>query len=70
MFLLILKLHFTIICFPKTRLNALSVDNSNYKLPNYVSIHSRRTHEKGGGVPIHIDKNFKFKIRKDLNVNC
>ena len=34
-------LYFSIIFFSETWLNVLNVDNSNYELPNYVSVHQR-----------------------------
>ena len=58
-----------IICFSETRLNDLNIDNSNYELPNYVSVHQIRNHYKGGGVSVNIHKNFEFKIRNDLSIN-
>ena len=60
---------FSIICFSETRLNNLNIDNSNYELPNYVSVHQIRNHYKGGGVSVYIHKNFEFKIRNDLSIN-
>ena len=69
MFLSNLNFSFSIICFPETWLNDSNVDNSNYELPNYVSVHHIRNHYKGGGVSVYIHKNFKFKIRNDLSIN-
>ena len=51
-------------------MNDRNVDNSNYKLPNYSSIHQIKTHARGGGVSIYIQKDFEFKIRNDLSINC
>ena len=39
-------------------MNDSNVDNSNYELPTYVSVHQIRNHYKG-----------KFKIRNDLSIN-
>ena len=58
MFLSNLNLSFSIICFSETWLNDSNVDNSNYELPNYVSVHQIRNHYKGGGVSVYIHKNF------------
>ena len=44
MFLSNLNLSFSIICFSETWLNDSNVDNSNYELPNYVSVHQIRNH--------------------------
>ena len=70
LFLSSLNYCFSIICFSETWLNDRNVDNSNYKLPNYISIHQIRTHSRGGGVSIYIHKGFEFKIRNDLSINC
>ena len=51
-------------------MNDQNVDNSNYKLQNYSSIHQIRSHSRGGGVSIYIHKDFEFKIRNDLSINC
>ena len=69
MFLSNLNFSFSIICFSETWLNDSNVDNSNYELPNYVSVHQIRNHNKGGGVSVYIHQNFKFKIRNDLSIN-
>ena len=66
MFLSNLNFSFSIICFSETWLNDSNVNNSNYELPNYVSVHQIRNHYKGGGVSVFIHKNFEFKIRNDL----
>ena len=52
MFLSNLNFSFSIICFSKTWLNDSNIDNSNYELPNYVSIHQIRNHYKGVSVYI------------------
>ena len=70
LFLSSLNYCFSIICFSETWLNDRNVDNSNYKLPNCSSIHQIRTHSRGGGVSIYIHKDFEFKIRNDLSINC
>ena len=69
MFLSNLNFSFCIICFSETWLNDSNVDNSNYELPNYVSVHQIRNHYKRGGVSVYIHKNFEFKIRNDLSIN-
>ena len=69
MFLSNLNFRFSIICFSETWLNDSNVDNSNYELPNYVSVHQIRNHYKGGGVSVYIHTNFEFKIRNDLSIN-
>ena len=69
MFLSNLNLSFSIICFSETWLNDSNVDNSNYELPNYVSVHQIRNSYKGGGISVYIHKNFEFKIRTDLSIN-
>ena len=51
-------------------MNDSNVDNSNYELLNYVSVHQIRNHYKGGGVSVYIHKNFEFEIRNDLSINC
>ena len=66
MFLSNLNFSFSIICFSETWLNDSNVDNSNYELPNYVSVHQIRNHYNEGGVSVYIRKNFEFKIRKIL----
>ena len=68
-FLSNLNLSFSMICFSETWLNDSNVDNSNYELPNYVSVHQIRNHYKGGGVSVYIHKNFELKIRNDLSIN-
>ena len=50
-------------------MNDSNVDNSNYELPNYVSVHQIRNSYKGGGISVYIHKNFEFKIRTDLSIN-
>ena len=70
LFLSSLNYCFSIICFSETWFNDRNVDNSNYKLPNYSSIHKIRTHSRGRGVSIYIHKDFEFKIRNDLSINC
>ena len=69
MFLSNLNLSFSIICFSKTWLNYSNVDNPNYELLNYVSVHQIKNHYKGGGVSVYIHKNFEFKIRNDVSIN-
>ena len=69
MFLSNLNFSFSIICLSETWLNDSNVDNSNYELPNYVSVHQIRNHYKWGGVSVYIHKNFEFKIRNDLSIN-
>ena len=54
MFLLNLNFSFSIICFSETWLNNSDVDNSNYELLNYVSVHQIRNHHKEGGVLVYI----------------
>ena len=54
MFLLNLNFNFSIICFSETWLNDSNVDNSNYELPNYVSVHQIRNHYKRGGVSVYM----------------
>ena len=68
-FLSNLNFSFSKICFSETWLNDSNVDNSNYELPNYVSLHQIRNHCKGGGVSVYIHTNFEFKIRNDLSIN-
>ena len=48
-FLSNLNFSFSITCFSETWLNDSNVDNSNYELPNYVSVHQIRNHYKGEG---------------------
>ena len=60
MFVSNLNFSFSIICFSEIWLNDSNVDNSNYKLPNYVIVHQIRNHYKGGGVSVYIHKNFKL----------
>ena len=67
-FLSNLNLSFSIICFSETWLNDSNVDNSNYELPNYVSVHQITKYYKGGGVSVYIHKNFEFKIRNGLSI--
>ena len=45
-FLSNLNFSFSIICFSETWLNDYNVDNSNYELPNYVSVHQMRNRYK------------------------
>ena len=47
LFLSSLNCKFSIICFSETWLNDQNVDNSNYELPNYSSIHQVRPHSRG-----------------------
>ena len=68
MFLSNLNLSFSIICFSETWLNDSNVDNSNYELLNYVSVHQIKNHYKGGGVSVYIHKNFEFKITNDVSI--
>ena len=69
MFLSNLNFSVSIICFSETWLNDSNVDNWNYELPNYVSVHQIRIHYKGSGVSVYIHKNFEFKIRNDPSIN-
>ena len=69
MFLSNLNFRFSIICLSQAWSNDSNVDNSNYKLLNYVSVHHIRNHYKRGGVSVYIHKNFEFKIRNDLSIN-
>ena len=69
MFLSDQNFSFSIICFSEKWLNNSNVDNSNYELPNCVSVHQIRNHYKRGGVSVCIHKNLKFKIRNDLSIN-
>ena len=69
MFLSNLNFSFRIICFSETWWNDSNVDNSNYELPNYISVHQIRNHYKEGGVSVYIHKNFEFKVRNDLSIN-
>ena len=69
MFLLTLNSSFSIMFF-ETWLNNSNVDSSSYEFPNYVSVHEVGTRHIAGGVSIYIHKNFKFKIRNYLSVNC
>ena len=69
MFLSNLNFSFSIICFSKTWLNDSNVDNSNYELPNYVSIHQIRNHYKGDRVSVYIHKSFDFKTKNDLSID-
>ena len=64
-----LNLSFSIIYFSETWLNDSNVDNWNYELPNYVSVHQVINHYKGGEVSVYIHKNFRFKIRNNLSIN-
>ena len=48
----------------------MNLDNSHYELPNNISVHQIRNHYKGSGVSGNIHKNFEFKIRNDLSINC
>ena len=70
MFLSNINFSFGIICFYEIWLNDSNVDNSNFQLPNYVSVHQIKNHYKGGGASVYIHKNFKFKIRNRLNIDC
>ena len=78
MFLSNLNVSFSIICFSETWLNDSNVENLNYELPNYVSVHQIRNHYKGDKIDKNfmkfirirkIHKNFEFKIRNDLSIN-
>ena len=60
MFLSNLNFSFSIICFSKTWLNVSNVDNSNYELLDYVSVHQIRNHHKGDGISVYNHKNFEF----------
>ena len=70
MFLFNLNFSFSIICFSETWLNDSNVDNSNYELPNYISVHQIRNHYKGVGISVYIHKIFEFRIRNELSINC
>ena len=39
-------------------------------MPNYVSVHQMRNLYKDGGVSVCIHKNFEFKSKNDLSINC
>ena len=54
MFLSNLNFSFSIIYFSETWLNDSNVDNSNYELRNYVSVHQIKNHYKGGGISVYI----------------
>ena len=70
MFLSNLNFSFRIICFSQIWWNDSHVDNSSYELPTYVSVHQVTTYYKEDGFPIYINKNFEFKLRNDLSINC
>ena len=70
MFLSNLNFSFSIICFSETLLNDSNVNNPNYELPNYVSVHQTRNHYKGDRGLVYIHQSFEFKIRNDLSINC
>ena len=63
-----LSFSFSITCFSEAWLNDSNVDNSNYELPNYVSVRQIINNYKGDGVFVYIHKNFEFKIRNDLSI--
>ena len=44
--------------------------NQDYELPNHKNVYQIRNHSRGVGASIYINKNFRFKIRHDLNINC
>ena len=47
-----------------------NVDNSNYELPNYISVHQIRYYYKGVGISVYIHKIFEFRIRNGFSINC
>ena len=59
---------FSVICFSETWLDKL--DSFTYDLPNYTSIHQKRSDCKGGGVSIYIHNSLNFRSRPDLSINC
>ena len=61
MFLSNLNFSFSVICFSETWLNDSNVDNSNYELLNYVSLHQIRNHYKGGRVSVYVHRNLNLK---------
>ena len=68
-----LNFSFSIICFSETWLNDSNVDNSNYELRNYVSVHQIKNHYKGGGVSVYIFiriSNLKSEMILALIVNA
>ena len=59
---------FSVIWFSETWLDKL--DSFTYDLPNYTSIHQKRSDRKGGGVSIYIHNSLNFISRPDLSINC
>ena len=63
-----LNTEFKIIGLSETWLNN-NTNDAGFHLPTYNYVGTNRTNKKGGGVGIHIAKQLKYKIRKDLNTN-
>ena len=59
--------NFSIICLTETWNSDESfLNNSNFQLPNYNSIHFGRKNKRGGGICIFISDSLNFKRRNDL----
>ena len=67
-FLCSLDFTFSVICFSETWLDKLN--SFTYDLPNYTSIHQKRSDRKGGEVSIYIHNSLNFINRPDLSIDC
>ena len=61
--------NFSIICLTETWNSDESfLNNSNFQLPNYNSIHFGRKNKRGGGICIFISDSLNFKRINDLSI--
>ena len=62
LFLTSINFTFSVICFPETWLDDLTLSgNASPELPYYTSKHQVRGDRKGDGVSIHIHNSLNFK---------
>ena len=62
-----MKIKPKIIGISESRLQKSKQHITNIYLPNYVYEHTSRESSKGGTI-LYLDKNLKYKLRKDLNI--
>ena len=62
-----MKIKPKIIGISESRLQKSKQNTTNISLPNYVYEHTPTESSKGGTL-LYLDKNLKYKIRKDLNI--
>ena len=62
-----MKIKPKIIGISESRLQKSNYHITNISLPNYVYEHTPAESSKGG-TPLYLDKNLKYKLRKNINI--